>query len=194
MPLVCTIDGGYVHSAAQRSRRDGWFQAVCGTVTRHDGGVRRFGFVPNIDTRPRRRIYDTLVSQGLAPNQLVTFLTDGAADLAGWTDLMNPAAEYVLDWFHIAMRFTVLANTLKGVKDQADEDGDVADIAGRLPDEVVSAKHLVWHGNVDRALQRLNDVSCDLDCCAESDAHTKAAKMLGELVVYLTRNRATIPS
>ena len=63
MPLVVNIDGGYVHSSAQTSRRDGWFQAVCGTVTRHDGQVRRFGFVPNVDTRPRRRIRDTLIAQ-----------------------------------------------------------------------------------------------------------------------------------
>jgi hypothetical protein len=28
MPLVVTIDGGYVHSNAQTSRRDGWFQAL----------------------------------------------------------------------------------------------------------------------------------------------------------------------
>ena len=81
MPLVVTIDGGYVHSSAQTSRRDGWFQAVCGTVTKADGRVRRFGFVPNIDTHPRRR---ALIAQGMPPNQLVTFLSDGAVDLAGW--------------------------------------------------------------------------------------------------------------
>ena len=55
---------------------------MCGTVTRHDGTVRRFGFVPNIDEHPRRRIHETLVAQGMAANQLVTFLSDGADDLA----------------------------------------------------------------------------------------------------------------
>ena len=72
MPLVVTIDGGYVPSSEQTSRRDGWFQAVCGTVTRHDGRVRRFGFVPNVDKHPRRRIHETLDAQGMQPNQLVT--------------------------------------------------------------------------------------------------------------------------
>ena len=62
MPLVVTIDGGYVHSSAQTSRHAGWFQAVCGTVTKADGGVRRFGFVPNVDTHPHRRIHDTLIA------------------------------------------------------------------------------------------------------------------------------------
>jgi hypothetical protein len=139
------IDGGYVHSSAQTSRRDGWFQAVCGTVTKADGGVRRFAFVPNIDTHPRRRIHDTLIAQGLQPNQLVTFLSDGAVDLAGWTDLMAPTAEYVLDWFHITMRFTVLANTMKGLTFDPDEDCDDIDPAVVLDDiqrDIASAK---WH-------------------------------------------------
>jgi len=52
MPLLVTIDGGYVHSSEQTSQRDGWFQAVCGSVARHDGSVRRFGFVPNVDDHP----------------------------------------------------------------------------------------------------------------------------------------------
>ena len=56
MPLTATLDGGYVHSSDQKSRRDGWFQAVCGTVTSHDGTTRRFGFVPGADATPRSRI------------------------------------------------------------------------------------------------------------------------------------------
>ena len=51
-----------------------------------------------------------------APKQLVTFLSDGATGLADWTEVMARTAEYVLDWFHIVMRFTVLANTMKGLR------------------------------------------------------------------------------
>jgi len=51
--MTVTLDGGYVHSSNQESRRDGWFQAVCGTVTTHDGNTRRFGFVPGADNTPR---------------------------------------------------------------------------------------------------------------------------------------------
>jgi hypothetical protein len=41
MGLVVTTGGRYVHSTEQTMRRDGWFQAVCGTVTRHDSVHRR---------------------------------------------------------------------------------------------------------------------------------------------------------
>jgi hypothetical protein len=54
LPLVVAIDGGFIHSSDQRSRRDGWFQAIVGSVTRPDGTRRRFGFVPTIATNPRR--------------------------------------------------------------------------------------------------------------------------------------------
>ena len=38
LPLVVTLDGGYVHSSRQTSRKDGWFEAVTGTSTPGDGG------------------------------------------------------------------------------------------------------------------------------------------------------------
>ncbi len=203
MPLVVTIDGGYVHSADQTSRRDGWFQAVCGTVTAHDGRVRRFGFVPTIDTRPRRRIRDTLLTQGLQANQLVTVLSDGAVDLAGWTELINPTSEYILDWFHIAMRFTVLANTMKGLHDDPDPDdsdeGDsvtdgVVAVAEELRRDVGRAKWHVWHGNLSAALDLLTYARSGFDACIDNEARTRSTRLLDELAGYLDRNRATIPS
>jgi len=124
MPMTATRDGGYVHSSDQQSRRDGWFQAVCGTVTTHDGIIRRFGFVPGIDRAPRSRIRGALDTQGLRQDQLVTFLTDGADDLAGFCEYMNYTADYVLDWFHIAMRFTVLTNTTTNITGTANDDDD----------------------------------------------------------------------
>ncbi len=184
MPLVVNIDGGYVHSSAQTSRRDGWFQAVCGTVTRHDGQARRFGFVPNIDTRPRRRIRDTLIAQGLQPNQLVTFLSDGATDLATWTDRMNPTVEYVLDWFHIAMRFTVLANTMHGLQTDPEFDDDPTDIVKlevELRRDVGRSKWHVWHGNIRDALDLLSYTACGLEGCAPNEAQMKATKLVDEL-------------
>jgi hypothetical protein len=37
LPLTVGLDGGYVHSSAQRSRRDGWFEVIAGK----SGGRRR---------------------------------------------------------------------------------------------------------------------------------------------------------
>ncbi|MEJ7801424.1 MAG: ISKra4 family transposase, partial [Ilumatobacter sp.] len=201
MPIVVCVDGGYVHSSEQTSRRDGWFQAVCGTVTTHNGTTRRFGFVPNIDPTPRSRIRGVLEAQGLRQDQLVTFLTDGADDLASFCEHMNHTAEYVLDWFHIAMRFTVLSNTATNVAwttDDDDNDGDDADICDRLVEEMRAdigrAKWFLWHGNHYRALQVLDDATETLHYCDDTTARTKSLKMIVELFGYLERNQHRIPS
>lgn len=199
MPIVVSVDGGYVHSAEQTSRRDGWFQAVCGTVTTHAGETRRFGFVPNVDPTPRSRIRDVLEAQGLRQDQLVTFLTDGADDLAGFCEHMNHTAEYVLDWFHIAMRFTVISNTATSVTWTASlDDGEEPETCGRLVDEmrvdIGRAKWFLWHGNHYRALQVLDDVAFTLDCCDPTLMQAKARKLLGEFVGYIEHNQHRIPS
>ena len=200
MPLVATLDGGYVHSSEQKSRRDGWFQAVCGTVTAADGSTRRFGFVPTVDQSPRSRIRTTLDAQGLRQDQLVTFLTDGADDLAGFCEHMNFTAEYVLDWFHIAMRFTVLTNTAKTITWTPDDDEIEMDQvwctaeADAMREGFARAKWFLWHGNHRRALQVLDDAADTLYCCDHHTNRTKATRMLRELIGYLENNRHRLPS
>ena len=202
MPMVATLDGGYVHSSEQTSRRDGWFQAVCGTVTTNNGTTRRFGFVPGVDPTPRSRIRRTLETQGLRQDQLVTFVTDGADDLAGFCQYMNHTAEYVLDWFHIAMRFTVLTNTASGTTwtpDDDDYDAHVdrawcAEAVENMQADLGRAKWFLWHGNHYRALQLLDDAAETLRCCDDNTSRVKAIRMLDELIGYLDHNRHRLPS
>ena len=81
LPLTVSLDGGYVHSARQRSRRDGWFEVIAGKSVPTDGPAKCFGFVQIYDTKPKRRLFDLLTSQGMQANQQVTFLTDGGEDI-----------------------------------------------------------------------------------------------------------------
>lgn len=39
LPLVVGLDGGFVHSAHQRSRRDGWFEVIVGKSVPAEGGA-----------------------------------------------------------------------------------------------------------------------------------------------------------
>jgi hypothetical protein len=52
LPLVVGLDGGYVHSAAQRSRRDGWFEVIAGKAMPAIGRSRCFGYVQTYDSNP----------------------------------------------------------------------------------------------------------------------------------------------
>ena len=49
LPLTVGLDGGYVHSSQQRSRRDGWFEVVAGKCMPTDGPGKCFGFVQTYD-------------------------------------------------------------------------------------------------------------------------------------------------
>ena len=46
-----------------------------------DGRPACFGYVQTYDTKPKRRLFEVLKSQGMQANQQVTFLTDGGEDI-----------------------------------------------------------------------------------------------------------------
>ena len=75
-----------------------------------------FGYVQTYDTKPRRRLFEVLKSRGMAANQQVTFLTDGGEDIRDLPLYLNAQAEHLLDWFHLTMRITVMANMAKSLR------------------------------------------------------------------------------
>jgi hypothetical protein len=81
-PLIVGIDGGYVHAKGQQSRAEGWFEVIVGKSMSQDAESSKcFGFVNRYDAKPKRRLFETLKSQGMQMNQAVTFqprATEGA--------------------------------------------------------------------------------------------------------------------
>lgn len=170
LPLTVSLDGGYVHSARQRSRRDGWFEVIAGKSVPTDGPAKCFGFVQIYDTKPKRRLFEVLAAQGMQANQQITFLTDGADDVRDLPLYLNPQAEHLLDWFHVTMRLTVLTQLAKSLR--APPPAVTADsVAARL----ARLKWFCWHGNVFRALQTVEDIEFDLDT---DDAGPEQRKLL----------------
>ena len=60
LPLTVGLDGGYVHSSAQTSRRDGWFEVIAGKSMPDESPAKCFAFVQTIDTKPKRRLFEVL--------------------------------------------------------------------------------------------------------------------------------------
>src|SRR2546425_4648260 len=56
---------------------------------------KRFGFVQTQDTKPKRRLYEVLHSQGLQMNQAITFLSDGDDTLGALQWEMSPKATHI---------------------------------------------------------------------------------------------------
>lgn len=57
-----------------------------------------------------------LSSQGMQANQAVTFITDGGEDVRDLPLNLKPEATHLLDWSHVTMRITVMANMAKSLR------------------------------------------------------------------------------
>lgn len=84
---------------------------------------------------------------GVTETTSITVLTDGDAGLQAVHQQVAPEAEHVLDWFHIAMKFTNLQQLAKGV--DALTDGGVRSHALA---ELERAKWRFWNGRRKRGL------------------------------------------
>jgi hypothetical protein len=189
LPLTVGLDGGFVHSAHQTSRRDGWFEVIAGKSMPTEGPTRCFAFVQTWDTKPKRRLFEVLRSQGMQANQQVTFLTDGADDVRDLPLYLNPQAEHLLDWFHLTMRLTVMTQMAKSLRSPAAES-----LATRVAAELERLKWFCWHGNVFRALQTVEELQVDLDVEDGGPEQRKLLKALTEFGGYLTANAGSIPN
>ena len=184
-PLVVSLDGGYVHARSKESRKDGSFEVIVGKSTTGEGVTNRFGLVSGYDTKPRRRLFETLRAQGLQMNQAVTFLTDGGDTVRDLTEGHSPQACHILDWFHITMRLTVLGQMAKGVP--------VEQKGGKFEEELERVKWFLWHSNVYKALQVLECLELEVDAQASPEAR-KLARTLHEFEQYIRTNHSSIPN
>jgi len=178
-----------VHSSQQRSKRDGWFEVIAGKSMPAEGPSKCFGFVQTYDCKPKRRLFEVLRSQGLQMNQQVTFLTDGGDDVRDLPLYLNPQAEHLLDWFHVTMRLSVMTQMAKGLRSR-----DNPKLAAEVAEEVERLKWLLWHGNVFRALQTIDDLEVALDSDGVSLEQRKLLKTVTEFGGYIRANATSIPN
>lgn len=160
----------------------------------------------NYDTKPKRRLFELLKSQGLQANQQVTFLSDGADDVREVPLYLSPESEHWLNWFHITMRLAVLGQLANGLEsDQSTAtppDDAPEDLEESAPIDAPEAaaqfervKWFLWHGNVARAPEILDDLDDDLNLLpAPGDRGRKLLKAMREFQGYVTLNRAYIPN
>jgi len=197
LPIIVGLDGGYVHSSQQRSRADGWFEVIAGKAIPADGRASCFGYVQTYDTKPKRRLSEVLKSQGMQANQQVTFLTDGGEDIRDLPLYLNAQAEHLLDWFHLTMRITVMANMAKSLRPPPAEetpDEPPTDLASDIGTQLQRLKWFCWHGNVFRALQTIDDLIVDLNITEPYPEQARLLKAVREFDSYIRANAGRIPN
>ena len=89
----------------------------------------------------------------------------------------------------------------KGLAKEAQTSADTSEEAAAGPKgkgigkELQSLKWNLWHGNVDRALERIEELQWDLELTAgNTENRTKLLKQLGEFNGYIQNNREFIPN
>jgi len=87
------------------------------------------------------------------------------------------------------MRLTVLQQHTKSLEERQPEDGATAS------KQLESIKHLLWHGNVEEALERLTKLLMDLDLIRDLSAPAeKLAAGVAEFETYIRNNQESIPN
>jgi hypothetical protein len=190
LPLVVGMDGGYLRSTKPKLRDKGNFEAIVGKSVKADGTSKRFGGVHGYDAKPQRRIFEVLKSQGMQMNQQVTFMSDGDDKLRQLQFGLTPNAEYLLDWFHITMRLTVMSQTAKGL---TKEDAEL-----ELTKKLDRIKWYLWHGNIFKASQLIENLVDDLEV-EIFDGNDRAEikklfKLVREFETYISNNSGYIPN
>jgi hypothetical protein len=188
------IDGGYVRNWVDKKHH---FKVIVGKSMLSFGegeadrtpSLKRFGFVQTLETQPKRRLYEVLHAQDFQMNQEITFLSDGDDKLRELQGEMSPKATHILDGFHLTMKLTVLGHFGKGLV-QCE-----AVLGEAIRDQIERLKWALWHGQVDKALGKIDDLESAIEPCSETYARfPRLVKALAELRTYIGNNRHVIPN
>ncbi|MBI3302755.1 MAG: ISKra4 family transposase [Deltaproteobacteria bacterium] len=192
-PMTVGIDGGFVRAR----RKAGFFEVIAGksivafrrTEAQDIPSAKRFGFVQTYDTKPRRRLWELLKSQGMQENQAVLFLSDGGETVCKLQAYLHPSSDHLIDWFHVAMKLTVLQRQNKAFLEENPEDGKL------VTKTLERVKHYLWHGNVDKALESLGLLLFDLEVQRRRfPAAAKLDRGITEFDTYIRNNQKFIPN
>ena len=179
------IDGGYIRRAGVTSRQEGWLEVMVGKSQHEDKAGHCFAYVHCLEVDPPGRMMQFLNREGIQPDQPVTFLSDGGDTVRKPQFGYRMFGEWVLDWFHIGMRFQHLVQLAKELG--VSEEGLTAQV---IEDDILSAKWHLWHGCPFRALERLASLTWDVATFDDSQAKTKLAAKLEEVLTYFDNNQA----
>ena len=193
-PITVGIDGGYVRDWDAKKHN---FEVIVGKSTlafkreeeEEPPASKRFGFVQTLDTKPKRRLFEVLKSQGMQLNQQITFLSDGSDTIRELQLYMSPEAEHILDWHHVTMRLTVLDQYAKGLVHHDQQLGE------EIREKIARLKWALWHGNLYKARDKIDDIESLIYNFEEIYPKFKPfLKAVEEFRTYLVNNANLIPN
>jgi hypothetical protein len=138
---------------------------ITGRAVRDDGSCKVYGYVNREVTSAATRLDHFLSMQGVANDQKITIVSDGAGEFEKAVDGSKRPLNRILDWFHIAMKF-------RAIEQSAQKFPDLLALNGRpVQDEIASAKWLTWHGKGSKAVERLKSIYDMFGLLPKDSAH-----------------------
>ena len=184
--VVIGLDGGYLRSRHRRPERN--FEVIAGKALSLDGSQHRFAFARNGNSMSE--FANAVVSAGVRLGTPATVLCDGDPGLWKLQRQVMPEATFVLDWFHIAMRFEHALQAARGLGA-----GTFSDyLQGHPIRELERAKWRLWHGRSSACLGRLARLTHWFDASHVRDVKGAPAirRHINDLIEYLYANQLAL--
>ena len=158
--FVVSIDTA--HLRGSRSENARIFEiavARCGRGRRGSPPGHYFVTADTSKRELRSRTLQALQHEGYLGRGEVTVISDGAEIMKRLPKALPKPTAHIIDWFHIAMKIQPLQQVADYiVRTSASRIGPAISIA----DDIRSVKWKLWHGQTDRAIDRLEKVMADL--------------------------------
>lgn len=178
--LIVNIDGGHVKTTEDRRSIEALVSVVHrpDSIRQNDKGTRNFIESKHCAASTKNDNQEEIISgtvlaalkQGLNAQTHITALCDGAQNCWNVAKALEPMCKsitYILDWFHVAMRYENIA------------------LPKALKEELNSSKWYLWRGDVDKALAKLEEI---IACRDKAKYNDKIRKLYN----YLDNNRDKI--
>ena len=152
-----SVDSAWLKHCAPRKFTGRQVNIIAGRATLRDGKTKLYAYVGKKVPSAAARLDHFLARQGVNSDERVTVISDGAGEFTKAVDGSRFARGRILDWFHIAMKFRAVEQSILNSRRIEGPDWD------RLTREINSAKWLVWHGKGRKAVPRLQAMSEELE-------------------------------
>ena len=190
--FVLSIDTAHVRCS--RSEKAQIFEIAVARCGRGRRGSPPGHYFVTVDTSMRElrsRALQALQHEGYVGRGEVTVISDGAEIMKRLPRALPKPTAHIIDWFHIAMKIQPL---------QQVADYIVGTSGGRngqsksIDDDIRSVKWKLWHGQTDRAIDRLEKIMAALAAASgQGDASAKRLFDLAQpLLTYVRSNRRAI--
>ena len=188
--FVVSIDTAHVRcSRSENARIFEIAVARCGRGRRGSPPGHYFATADTSKRELRSRTLQALQHEGYAGRGEVTVISDGAEIMKRLPRALPKPAAHILDWFHIAMKIRPLKQMADHlVRTGASRSGHAISIG----DDIRSVKWKLWHGQTDRAIDRLEKIMAVLTIPSSVASAKRILDLAQPLLTYIRSNRDAI--